>query len=295
MASTGVAGPYRRPWQFPVRLVALASLALAAGGGAAWTLWSDGGPAVPQAVASPPGTLAQVALPTAADRAREQAQLDAHRRGQEAAVQRRLASDEYAELDDASVAALDAQSALAYEAFAVFSDGAVVFEWPNKAELWDQAMGPVRRDALLAGEEVRVQVWPGQQVAFTAWVDALWNGVDTGGRGQFVSVITTFRDPEGQPAERINGVLIVTDPDGLGHVVGRMPAFDLRRGEAASLEEAREQQRKRMWVWVWSQPPREATGVPGAAGPDAAGGLDPADAELEPDTPSVRLREPAGG
>ena len=191
MTSTGAAG--RR------RLVA-ALLALS------WTAACTGGSAEPDEVASPttpPEVAAETPTPTptpTVDPVEEQ-------------LAELRATDRFLELAEHERAQDAVWARFGWEAFAPFEDGEKLFEWANKAELWDEVAPPFRDECLLAGPEATRPMWDAE-VLIPAGIEPRWSNKSTGGRGQFVEFVCLYHDEEAEePVERWTAVLIATDDD----------------------------------------------------------------------------------
>lgn len=155
----------------------------------------------------------------------------------------------------------DPAARVGYDLFAPHHDGEIVYEWANKAELWDGLVPGIRDQCLLAGAPHGEPLWDSAATA-DAGIDPGWSTVTTQGRGQFVDFLCRFAEPTtGVGVERWWAVLIA-DAELAGRVVARMPAFDVRAEEFASLEASRETIDLRLWSWVLDQPVVEAAELP---------------------------------
>jgi hypothetical protein len=145
---------------------------------------------------------------------------------------------------------------LAWENFAPIVDGERV-EWTNKAELWDEIAPKIRDEALLLGPEYREPLWDNTN-AIPNGVSMAWNNEDTQGRGDYVEFgATLLSGPE--PSERYWGVLIRTDGEGRGVIVGHMPPLELKPSDFPDHAKAQEHLADQEWAWVVTQPKAESS------------------------------------
>lgn len=124
--------------------------------------------------------------------------------------------------------------------------------YANVEELWDEVVGPIRDDALLAGEPFGGALW-NEQNAVPAYLPGGWSD-ETTGRGDAFVFTYRFIDPgSGEPVERTHAVLIRKDGDGDGGVAARMEPFELRRRDAINFSEAADLVDEVVWGWVQEQ------------------------------------------
>lgn len=171
-------------------------------------------------------------------------------------------SDAFAAFAEHERAGQAGAASLGYDLFAPHRDGEIVFEWSNKAELWDGLVPGIRDQCLLAGAPRDQPLWD-SAVTADGGIDPGWSTVTTQGRGQFVDFLCRFVEPgSGVGVERWWAALIATDAERNGRVVARMPAFDVRADEFASLHASREAIDLRLWSWVLEQAVVEAAELP---------------------------------
>jgi hypothetical protein len=136
--------------------------------------------------------------------------------------------------------------------FAPQAAGETLFEWSNKAALWDELAPAFRDTCLLAGPEADRPMWDAE-VLIPAGAGPAWNDDSTEGRGQFVEFSCVY-DDDGAPVERFFGVLITTDVTGAGHVRALMPPFDVRESDYPDFQTSRDGVDAQLWAWVQAQP-----------------------------------------
>jgi hypothetical protein len=163
-------------------------------------------------------------------------------------------TDRFLELAEHDRASTATWARFGWEAFAPHADGEKLFEWANKAELWDSVAPPFRDECLLAGPEATRPMWDAE-VLIPAGIEPRWSNDSTGGRGQFVEFLCLYHD-EGtdQPVERWGAVLIATDEHLVGEVVAEKEFFEVREDDYDSFEARREGVRERLWDWLGEQP-----------------------------------------
>nr|MBA2317609.1 hypothetical protein [Euzebyales bacterium] len=146
-------------------------------------------------------------------------------------------------------------SQFGYEAFGIRVDGRTVFEWENKAQLWD-SIAPRFRDACLqAGEPVDQPMW-GSQTLVVSGISAQWNPETTGGRGQFIRFDCSIDSQERGRAEQVGGLLIVTGGGGAGEVAAVRPPEVFAEADYRDFEAAQAAIDEQLWEWVTEQPER---------------------------------------
>lgn len=172
--------------------------------------------------------------------------------------------DEGADAELAELRATDRYLAIAEH------DRAAGLEWPpgfagawetfaergyaNEEALWDEAVQPIRDDALRAGEPFMEPIWD-EEYPTPAYIPVGWTDETTQGRGDAISFAVRFT--AGGPVERWHAVLIRPGADGDGELVARMEPFDLRRGDAPDFPSAHDRAYDRVWEWVQEQPRSE--------------------------------------
>jgi hypothetical protein len=164
------------------------------------------------------------------------------------------ATDRYLELAEHDRAANATWARFGWDAFAPFEDGEKLFEWANKAELWDEVAPPFRDECLLAGPEATRPMWDAE-VLIPAGIEPRWSNDSTGGRGQFVELVCLYHDEDiDEPVERWTAVLIGTNDTGAGAIVAQMKSFEVREEEYQSFAARREGVRELLWTWTARQP-----------------------------------------
>lgn len=129
--------------------------------------------------------------------------------------------------------------------------------YANAEKLWDEVVGPIRDDALRAGEPYTQPIWE-ERSGTDAWIPGVWYDESTEGRGDAFRFAVRFLDPStGEPVERTYGVIILANEVGRGHVAARQEAVDVGRRDVADFASSMELARSRMWDWVAAQPKRQ--------------------------------------
>ena len=162
------------------------------------------------------------------------------------------ASDAYLELAEHDRAPDARWARFGWDAFAPHADGQVLFEWANKAELWDAVAPPFRDDCLRAGPPATRPMWDAE-VLIPAGIEPRWSNESTQDRGQFVELVCLYEDDEGQPVERWGAVLIATDDDLHGTVIAEMEPFEVREDQYSDFSTATEGIKDQLWDWVVQQ------------------------------------------